>query len=88
MANENIKYRIVKRTHPNQKGSRYIIQKRRRFLWWTWYADLYSWGDSAFFRYDTYSKARENLNILLNRRKKAIDVVVLDNPKLEDQEEG
>jgi len=46
---EQSKYRIVKETTSKTLVSRYYIERRNKFLWWTW------WSKLAFFSplYDT-----------------------------------
>lgn len=67
--------RIVKR------GSFYFIEKRERFLFWTYWLNICEWEDLSHYmpsRYETYQEASKQLDVLVDElRAKTDDFEVL-----------
>ena len=58
------KYRLVESINNAARGNnkKYIIEKRKRFLIWTWWSQDYLF-DAVFFCYESYDKD-DMLNML------------------------
>jgi hypothetical protein len=79
MKNKKQKYRLIESTNNALSGNnmKYIIEKRKRFLFWTWWSQDYLF-DAVFRCHQSYDK-NDMLNMLsiLRGEKNWVDTKVI-----------
>ena len=77
---ENKKYRLIESVNNavGGKNKKYIIEKRKRFLFWSWWSQNYLF-DTGFCCYESYNKD-DMLNMLsiLRCEKNWIDTKIIN----------
>ena len=69
-----MKYRIVKETSELTQKAKYYIEKKHRFLFWSWWSKIKMLNNECSYDldFDSYEKAHEFLDGLINKINKEV----------------